>query len=313
MSVELRQLRCLVAIMETGTFTDAAIELGISQAGVSRNLAALETQLGIRLLARTTRSIELTAAGERTLRHAHRVLAALAELERDAGAGGGRLRIGYAWSALGRHTVEFQHRWAAAYPLLELEFVRTNSPTAGLAEHRSDLAILRRTPDPAALDPARFDPALFDSSRFDPTRFDLVLIGLERRLCALAADDPLAAARSVTLTQVAELPLALDARTGSTTVDLWPPGQKPTSIVATGDIDDWLTVIAGGRARGVTAEATAHQYRRPGLVYRPVRDAPPVGVYLAWPRADPPPERAAVIELLASLYARPAGQAPAPS
>lgn len=63
MSVELRQLRCLVAIVETGTFTDAAIELGISQAAVSRTLASLEAELGVRLLRRTTREVALTAAG----------------------------------------------------------------------------------------------------------------------------------------------------------------------------------------------------------------------------------------------------------
>ena len=38
MDLELRQLRCLVAIVDTGSFTDAAIELGISQAAVSRTL-----------------------------------------------------------------------------------------------------------------------------------------------------------------------------------------------------------------------------------------------------------------------------------
>ena len=37
MDLELRHLRCLVAIVDSGTFTDAAIELGISQAAVSRN------------------------------------------------------------------------------------------------------------------------------------------------------------------------------------------------------------------------------------------------------------------------------------
>ena len=50
MDLELRHLRCLVAIVDSGTFTDAAIELGISQAAVSRNLMALEQVLAVRLL-----------------------------------------------------------------------------------------------------------------------------------------------------------------------------------------------------------------------------------------------------------------------
>ena len=41
MDVELRQLRCLTAIVDEGTFTDAAIRLGVSQAAASRTLASL--------------------------------------------------------------------------------------------------------------------------------------------------------------------------------------------------------------------------------------------------------------------------------
>jgi len=67
MDLELRHLRCLVAIVDSGTFTDAAIELGISQAAVSRNLMALEQVLGVRLLHRTSRSITPTTAGVHAL------------------------------------------------------------------------------------------------------------------------------------------------------------------------------------------------------------------------------------------------------
>ena len=49
MNIELRQLRCLIAIAEAGSFTDAAIDLGISQAAASRTLASLESALGVRL------------------------------------------------------------------------------------------------------------------------------------------------------------------------------------------------------------------------------------------------------------------------
>ena len=54
MDLEVRQLRCLVAVVDAGTFTDAAIELGVSQAAVSRTVMALERELGVRLLHRTS-------------------------------------------------------------------------------------------------------------------------------------------------------------------------------------------------------------------------------------------------------------------
>src|SRR6201985_2876286 len=94
MNIELRQLRCLAAIADAGTFTDAAIDLGISQAAASRTLASLETALGVRLLRRTTREVTLTAAGHRVLPQARRVLAAAEDVVREAAAGPARLGLG---------------------------------------------------------------------------------------------------------------------------------------------------------------------------------------------------------------------------
>src|ERR1700759_4644325 len=110
MDLELRHLRCLVAIVDSGTFTDAAIELGISQAAVSRNLIALERVLGVRLLHRTSRTITPTTAGGPVPPRPRRVLAAPGSLVPGATPGHTRLRIGHAWSAMGRHTREFQRR-----------------------------------------------------------------------------------------------------------------------------------------------------------------------------------------------------------
>ncbi|WP_327725456.1 LysR family transcriptional regulator [Streptomyces europaeiscabiei] len=279
--VELRQLRCLVAIVEEGTFTDAAIALGVSQAAVSRTLASLERALGVRLLRRNSREVTPTPTGLRVVSHARRVLGEVDDLVREATSGRVRLRIGYAWSALGRHTPAFQRRWGAAHPATDLQFVRANSPTAGLAEGSCDLAVVRWA--------------------VDDRRFDSAIVGLERRLCAMASDDPLARRRSVRLADLSGHTLLVDRRTGTTTTDLWPPDARPATE-ETHDVDEWLTTIATGRAIGVTAESTANQYRRPGVVYRPVRDAEPIAVRLAWWRDDPHPATPAAIELLTALY-----------
>jgi DNA-binding transcriptional LysR family regulator len=281
MNVELRQLRCLVAIVDTGSFTDAAIDLGVSQAAVSRTLASLETALGVRLLRRTTRDVSLTAAGSRVLPHARRTLAEADDILRAAAAGQARLRIGYAWSALGRHTTPFQRRWAAEHPEVELQLVRTNSATAGLAEGSCDIAVVRTEPD--------------------QRRFRDTIVGLERRYCAMAADDAWAARRSLRLAEISERTLVIDRRTGTTTPDLWPSGAGP-AIEYTGDIDDWLAAIATGRCVGITPESTVAQYPRPGVIYRPMRDAPPVPVRLAWWRDDPHPATTAVTGLVTGLY-----------
>ncbi|MFD8234735.1 LysR family transcriptional regulator [Streptomyces sp. NPDC059696] len=281
LKVEFRQLRCLVAIVDEGTFTDAATTLGVSQAAVSRTLASLERALGAKLLRRTSREVTPTATGLRVVARARRVLGEVEDLVREATSGHAVLRIGYAWSALGRHTSAFQRRWALDRPETGLHLVRVNSATAGLAEGACDLAVVRRPTEDRRLDSA--------------------IVGLERRMVALAADDPLAGRRSVRLADLSGRTLLIDRRTGTTTPDLWPPHSRPATE-ETQDVDDWLTVIATGRCVGMTAESTAHQYRRPGVLYRPVRDAEPIAVRLAWWRDEPHPATQPVIELLTALY-----------
>jgi DNA-binding transcriptional LysR family regulator len=281
MDLELRHLRCLVAIVDAGTFTDAAIELGISQAAVSRNLIALEQVLGVRLLHRTSRTITPTTAGVHALAQARQVLAAADNLVTEATTGHTRLRIGHPWSAMGRHTREFQHRWAARYPDVELQLIRTNSATGGLAEGLCDLAVLR--------------------TGVDGHRFASAIVGHERRYCAIAADDPWARRRSIRLDEVAQRTVLIDRRTGTTSPDLWPAETRPR-FQETRDIDDWLAVIAAGAGIGITAEGTTAQYRRDGVVFRPLRDAPPIAVQMIWRRHDPHPSTHAAVALLTELY-----------
>ena len=283
MDLELRHLRCLVAIVDAGTFTDAAIELGISQAAVSRNLIALEQVLGVRLLHRTSRTITPTTAGVHALAQARQVLAAADNLVTEATTGHTRLRIGHPWSAMGRHTREFQHRWAARYPDVELQLIRTNSATGGLAEGLCDLAVLR--------------------TGVDGHRFASAIVGHERRYCAIAADDPWARRRSIRLDEVAPRTVLIDRRTGTTSPDLWPAETRPR-LQETRDIDDWLAVIAAGGGIGITAEGTTAQYRRDGVVFRPLRDAPPITVQMIWRRHDPHPSTHAAVALLTELYRR---------
>ena len=282
MTVEIRHLRCLVAIADSGTLTDAAIELGVSQAAVSRTLAGLESALGVRLLRRTTRVVAPTTAGARVLVHARRLLADLDSLVNDARTGHDRLRLGYAWSAVGRHTVPLQRLWPSARGQTELVLVRNNSVTGGLAEGSCDAAIMR--------------------SRPDARRFDSTIVGLERRYCAVASDDPWARRRSVAMADYAGRTLGIDRRTGTTTLDLWAGGSGPSEVIDILDVDDWLGLIGAGRAVGMTTEATVAQYPRPGVTYRPVKDGPPVPVYVAWWRDDPHPATGQVVEILTELY-----------
>lgn len=290
MDLEVRQLRALLAVVDAGTFTSAAATLRVSQASVSRTVAALERALGARVLQRTTREVSLTAVGARVVGHARRVLEEVAAIERAADQTRGDLRIGYTWAALGRHTTAVQRRWSQSHTGSALVFVQSLTPTAGLTEGTTDVSVLRRPVSDARLRTA--------------------LLGVERRYAAVAADDPLARRRSVSLNDFAGRTVALDSLTGTTTDELWAPPVAPNATRTVRGVDEWLTVIAAGQALGITAEATVTQHPRPGVVYRPVRDAPPVPVWLAWWADGPPPNVEALLQLMYEQYARSTPGAP---
>jgi DNA-binding transcriptional LysR family regulator len=267
MNLELRHLRALVAVAELQTFTDAAIALGTSQASISRSVAALERTLGVRVFQRTTRSVTPTATGNRIIDHARRVLDEARLLEEAARDAFGELRVGYAWSAVGSRTLAVQRRWEDSNPAVPLVWVQSGSPAAGLANGTVDVAVVRK--------------------QLNDPRFAETLIGTERRYAAVAATDPLARRRFLRMADFAGRVLAVDSRTGTTSVDLWSPEAQPAALRPVQGVDDWLTLISTGQAMGMSSEATATQYPRPGVAYKVVRDAPPISVFLAYWKDDP--------------------------
>lgn len=281
MDLDTRHLRALVAVLDEGTFTDAAIVLRTSQASVSRSVQRLEEVLGLRLLDRSTRHVAATAAGERVVAHARRVLSAVAQLEAAAAATGQELLVGYAWAALGEHTVSVQRGWDEQQPE-HLVFVQSNTPTAGLLEGRCEISVVRRP----VVDP----------------RIESARVGTERRYAVLATDHPLAARATVRLSDLAGQTVAVDSETGTTSEDLWRPDARPAGFRMTRGVDEWLTLIASGRAVGVSSEATAAQHPRPGVAYRLLHDAPGIPVWLVWWKADPPGAVRALVELARAAY-----------
>ena len=76
-------LRVLRTVVQRGSFTAAAAELGYTQSGISKRMAALETTAGHALVIRARRGVRLTRAGEVLLRHASAALEAMEDAERE--------------------------------------------------------------------------------------------------------------------------------------------------------------------------------------------------------------------------------------
>lgn len=76
-------MRCFVRVAERGSFSAVAVELGLTQSSVSKQIAALEQLLGARLLQRSTHELSLTEEGETFLRRAREILEAVEEAESE--------------------------------------------------------------------------------------------------------------------------------------------------------------------------------------------------------------------------------------
>ena len=159
--------------------------------------------------------------------------------------------------------------------------MQSSTPTVGLLEGDTDIAILRRP--------------------LDDHRFTTSVVGVEQRFAALADDDLLSRRRSVTLTDLAARTVAIDTATGTTSTELWPVETRPPVVEVHG-IDEWLTAVASAAAVGITSEATRNQFPRPGIRYRPLRDTPPIPVWLAWWTDNPPAQAAAFRQLVCQEY-----------
>jgi DNA-binding transcriptional LysR family regulator len=142
--LQLHRLQSFVAVVDTGSFTAAAASLGLSKAVISLHVKQLEEELGSSLLARTTRKVLPTDAGERLHRSATRLLqeADAAEAEvRGAHTGlTGTLRITSHADYIAAVLVPALATFSALHPRLRLEISGSTGQT-DLVRERFDLAI----------------------------------------------------------------------------------------------------------------------------------------------------------------------------
>jgi len=150
MDLEIRHLKLVAAIAETGSVTLAGNRLHLTQSALSHQLRDAEEQLGVPLFERKNRRMALTAAGERLLQSARAVIDELARAEKEIrecngnGAAKGVLRVStecytvYHW--LPPRLKLFQHKFPAVDFQLVIE--ATDSPFQALLEGKLDLAIV---------------------------------------------------------------------------------------------------------------------------------------------------------------------------
>lgn len=144
MQTTIEELLAFRTVVDSGTITAAANQLGQTVSGISRALGRLEKKLGTTLLRRTTRRLELTEEGETFLLRTRAILAALDEAEDELAARrqtpAGLLRVNAATPFMLHAIVPLVPAFSALFPKITLE-LNTDDLNVDLLAERTDIAI----------------------------------------------------------------------------------------------------------------------------------------------------------------------------
>ncbi|SHK70477.1 LysR family transcriptional regulator [Actinacidiphila paucisporea] len=282
MDVHGRDLRYFVAVAEELHFTRAAERLFVSQPALSKQIRALERQVGAALFDRDRQGVALTAVGTALLPHAQRVLAewdrAWAAVGSAKAAQVSTLMVGMSTSpGRGGLLPAVRSRFTAAHPeaILRLRQVSWDDPTAGLADGTSDVAYVW-LPLP------------------DQERYDVLVVAEEPRLVALPDRHPLAARESVDFADLLDEPfLALPAAAGPLR-DYWlatdARAGRPARIGAeVASTEETYEALVAGLGVVLLAAGNAPLITLGGVTTRLVRGISPSRFALAWHRGSANP------------------------
>ncbi|GGS14251.1 LysR family transcriptional regulator [Streptomyces aureoverticillatus] len=245
MDLDLRKLRYFVAVAEHRHFGRAAAQLYIAQPVLSRQIRAFEQELQCALLVRTTRSVELTAAGKQLYEEAQGILAAVTAAVRrvhDVERSVQRLVVAF---SPGLHVADALRAFTSRHPDVETDVVpaRWWEQDAPLRDGRAQVGYLRRP--------------------FDDSGLHTIPIGREPRVACMPAAHPLACRQEL-------ISADLD---GERTLD--------APIRRTSSLEEKFELIASGHGIALVPLSVARSYPRPDLALLPVTDAPDVERCLA--------------------------------
>lgn len=269
------QLRLFLALAEELHFGQAARRMFISQPAFSRQITALERRIGVGLLERSTRRVELTPEGRELLPVAREAVEAADRLRQavqlQARRVSGRLRVGFTGAeAAMPYTQEILAEFRGRNPECVVEMCGLDfaGQVDALTGGEVDAAFLR--------------PPL-------PAGIRTLQLATEQRVVCLPAGDPLLSLqRSLGLRDLAGrvfVDVAGESVRGwwdHWTVNPRPDGTPVRFGPVVTDLESLLLAVAQGEGIALLPAAARELYPRPGLVYADIPELPPVAAALAW-------------------------------
>jgi DNA-binding transcriptional LysR family regulator len=280
-------VRYFVTVAEELHFHRAAERLHIAQPSLSHQIRQLERQLGVSLLIRTSRRVELTDAGRALLEEGSALLAqAQAAVNATRRAGSEDLTIGFYGSAATTLLPELVREWADQHPgaalsLREMLLNQFDDLTSG----GLDIAFTRLLPDQLGPDIA------------------IEILARQPRLLALAANHPLSRRDSLSFQDLREEAFITNPISKGRSPDRWLAEQQRHGLPGrvgseASSVQEILTLVAAGRGVSLVPAAVAANHARPDVAYLPVVDAEPAVLSVAWRRADKRPILLALLDLV---------------
>jgi DNA-binding transcriptional LysR family regulator len=257
-NLSLAQLRALEAVVRTGSFTEAAKELGVSQPSISNHIQGLESRFKTKLLVKSGYSVSATPALAALLPRIRALLALAGDLETELShhraLAAGELRIGYSTYQL---AIPIISSFMANHPTIAIE-------ARALASQ--DIVDLIET---GSLDIG------FITGREIPAGLKGELILKTRVVLAVPPEHPLTKQENASWKDVAEQPL-LQREGSSGTRRLFEAaatlaGIRPMTALALGSWGSIATLVRSGSGIGVALEAEISE--RDGCVGVPIEDA----------------------------------------
>ncbi|MGC5166889.1 LysR family transcriptional regulator [Luteimicrobium sp. DT211] len=261
MDLDLRKLRYFVTVADALHFGRAAEELHIAQPALSRQIRALEDDLGAPLFIRDSHGVVLTDAGRQLLDDAGPLLASARAVRRRvsvAARGGRRLVVGF---RAGIPVIPAARAFGARHPDVVVDVQRTewDDQAQTVLDGRVDVGFVRLP--------------------VDETGLRLVPLFTEPLLVALPTSHPLAGKEEISESDLAGERLIWhgDASTRPTRLPY------PDSGLRAHGVDEKLEHVAAGRGITFVASSESLFYSRPDISYVPVRELAPdqVGVAMA--------------------------------
>lgn len=282
--MDVRQLRCFIAVAEELHFARASDRLGVAQSAVSSQVQRLETHLKVRLLNRNKRKpVTLTDAGELFYAEA---LAAVRHFERAEQVGqlaskglAGVVRLGYVASGvtsglLSRILKGFRHSHQ---------------------DVRMDVIAMQTPRQLEALSTGEIDVGIVRPRRFYPAGVEATIVHSERLIVAFPKDHPLATKRAIKVGDLRSQSFVSPQfdETEGFAETLSRLGQAGGfSIMSEFRVNDFITAVSLGAAGYgvVVAPESIRLFEQPGIVFRPIADfAELVHLALARRQREPSP------------------------